>query len=415
VGEEITDIAELKAVIREIVTGVAAHDPDWTIRIHAGENDTLKSNMSKSIDLVEEALLPGQRFPHMRIGHGLYCAKLSSQQGKILMEKIKSHDIVLEFQLTSNVRLNNIIDLRRHPLKQYLGRDISCVMGTDGWGLYGTDGIDEQLALCNFLKITDEEFLKMKAVEDRILNRQKESFRRKNTAFQALLAGRSVEQYYLEYLCAPQEDAPGVHFEIRKQPSYPVFREQVKKLPWDKYPIVIAGGSFQAGGSARVTASDQAVLDALLTLDPEKVFFVIGHKLMGHERYLVEHNPGFEIHAIIPSLMTPQQMRKLQKAHLTGIRISTESQEMGLYKSFNYEIFERRNCALFTFDGNSAAANLVQEARNGKGKAWIFIYPNSPVLKAKAASLEGYVTKNSTGAEAVKIIQTLQSNIGTER
>ena len=163
VGEEITDIAELKAVIREIVTGVAAQDPDWTIRIHAGENDTLKSNMSKSIDLVEEALLPGQRFPHMRIGHGLYCAKLTSKQGRTLLSKLKGHDIILEFQLTSNVRLNNIIDLRRHPLKSYLAQDIGCVMGTDGWGLYGTDGIDEQLALpffyqilCNIITLTND-------------------------------------------------------------------------------------------------------------------------------------------------------------------------------------------------------------------------------------------------------------------
>ena len=70
---------------------------------------------------------------------------------------------------------------------------------------------------------------------------------------------------------------------------------------------------------------------------------------------------------------------------------------------------------LFAFDGNSAAANLVQEARNGKGRSWIFIYPNSPMLKAKAASLEGYVTKNSTGKEAVKKILTLQHNIGTKR
>ena len=415
VGEEITDIAELKAVIREIVTGIAAYDPDWTVRIHAGENDTLKGNMSKSIDLVEEALLPGQRFPRMRIGHGLYCAKLSSKQGRDLMEKIKSHDIVLEFQLTSNVRLNNIIDLRRHPLKRYLDQDIACVMGTDGWGLYGTDGIDEQLALSNFLKITDEEFLKMKAVEERILQRQAESFRRKSEAFAASLADQSVESYYLDRLSNQTEDAPGVHFEIRKQPSYPVFRENVRELPWNKYPVIIAGGSFHGSSTTKVSESDRAVLDALLELDPEKVFFVIGHKMLGHERYLVEHNRGFEIYAIIPSLMTPPQMRRLQKAHLTGIRISTEAQEMGLYKSFNYEIFERRNCVLFAFDGNSAAANLVQEARNGKGKTWIFIYPNSPVLKAKAASLEGYVTKNSTGKEAVRRIEKLQEDIGTKR
>ena len=196
VGEEITDISELRAVIRAIVTGVAAADKDWTIRVHAGENDSLKSNMARAIDLVEESLLPGQSFPHMRIGHGLYCAQLTSKQGKALLQKIKQHNIVLEFQLTSNVRLNNIIDLRHHPLKSYLAHGIGCVMGTDGCGLYGTDGIDEQLALTNFLKITDSEFLQMKAAEDSIVTRQTENFARKSEAFTKALAGRSVAEYY---------------------------------------------------------------------------------------------------------------------------------------------------------------------------------------------------------------------------
>ena len=39
-------------------------------------------------------------------------------------------------------------------------------MGTDGCGMYGTDSIDEQIALTNFLQITDDELLKMKEVED---------------------------------------------------------------------------------------------------------------------------------------------------------------------------------------------------------------------------------------------------------
>lgn len=59
VGEEINDIAELKAVIKEIVTKIASEDRNWTIRVHAGENDSLKNNMAKAIQLVEESLLPG--------------------------------------------------------------------------------------------------------------------------------------------------------------------------------------------------------------------------------------------------------------------------------------------------------------------------------------------------------------------
>lgn len=416
VGEEINDIAELKGVIQEIVRKIASEDKNWMIRVHAGENDSLKSNMSKTIQLVEEALLFGQAFPYMRIGHGLYCASLKSKLGKELMEKIRDHEVVLEFQLTSNVRLNNIIDLKKHPLKTYLANGISCVMGTDGYGLYGTDSIDEQLALENFLKITDEEFCKMKEAEEKIICRQKENFAQKSEVFEKLLNGRSVQQYYMEEFQKEFDDIKDVRFEINKRPSYPVFREKIVPLPWDKYPIVIAGGSFTSGNAtAKISESDQAVLDGLLkNLDPEKVFFIVGHKMTGHERYLAEHNDKFDIYSIIPSLMTEKQMKKLSKAKLKGIRISTEAQEMGIYKSFNYEIFERRNCTVFAFDGNSAVANLVQEARNGKARAWIFVYPKSEMLKAKAESLDGYVTMNAPVEDAVGKIYQIQENIGTQ-
>ncbi len=416
VGEEINDIGELKTVIREIVTKIAAEDKDWTIRVHAGENDSLKGNMAKAIDLVEQFLLPGQRFPYMRIGHGLYCADLRSRQGKLLMQRIRDSGVVLEFQLTSNVRLNNIIDLRTHPLKTYLREGIGCVMGTDGCGLYGTDSIDEQLALTNFLKITDEEFLRMKATEDAIALRQQENFRRKSETFRKLLGQETVKDYYEARFGQTFGDIRDVKFAISKRPSYPVLKSRVVELPWDKYPVIIAGGSFSSGkDSARVTEGDKAVLQALLDrMDPEKVFFVVGHRLTGHEKYLVEHNPGFDIYAIVPSLLTPRQLQKLNRAQLRGIRISTQSQEMGIYKSFNYEIFERRNCALLAFDGNSSVANLVQEARNGKGRAWIFVYPKSAVLKAKAASLQGYVTLNATPEETVEKIRAIECNIGTK-
>lgn len=416
VGEEINDIAELKAVIKEIVTKIASEDKNWTIRIHAGENDSLKSNMAKAINLVEESLLPGQKFPHMRIGHGLYCANLRTKQGKELLAKIKEHGIVLEFQLTSNVRLNNLIDLKTHPLKTYLENDISCVMGTDGYGLYGTDSIDEQLALTNFLKISDEEFLAMKEVEDTLIDRQTYNFIFKMNAFEKARNHRTVQQYYLDEFGKRFDDINDVKFEINKRPSYPVFKEKVVELPWDKYPIVIAGGSFDSSNDApKISDSDKMLLQALLDqLDPDKVFFVVGHKLTGHEKYIVENNTKFDIYSIIPSLLDQKQIQRLSKANMKGIRISTEAQEMGIYKSFNYEIFERRNSVLFAFDGNSAIANLVQEARNGKGRARIFIYPKSAMLKAKAESLEGYVTMNASVEDVIQKIHEIENNIGTK-
>ena len=43
----------------------------------------------------------------------------------------------------------------------------------------------------------------------------------------------------------------------------------------------------------------------------------------------------------------------LVKNDLNGVCISTESEELGIYKSFNYEIFERRPSVVLAFDGNS--------------------------------------------------------------
>ena len=414
VGEEINDIAELSGVLKEIVTQVASKDSLWTMRVHAGENDSLKSNMAKTIAIIEDALLENQTFPHMRIGHGLYCANLNSKQGKNLLEKIKQYNITLEFQLTSNVRLNNLIDLRKHPLKSYLKNGISCVMGTDGYGLYGTDSIDEQIALTNFLAIKDEEFILMKQVESEIINRDQIRFASKMEAF----TKEDVYEYYCRELSKEFNDTTQVQFMINKQPTYPVFKTSEAELPWDKYPIVIAGGSFATHTPQRkVSESDKMILNALLeNLDPNKVFFVVGHQLRGHEKYIVDNNKGkFDIYAILPSLLTSKQIERLKNANLTGIRISTESQEMGIYKSFNYDIFERRNSILFAFDGNSSITNLVQEARNGKGKTWIFIYPKSTILKDKAKSLEGYVTTYASIEDVLTKIYELEENIGTKR
>ena len=70
-----------------------------------------------------------------------------------------------------------------------------------------------------------------------------------------------------------------------------MFKSKVVDLPWDKYPIIIAGGSFSSSNeNQKISDSDKLLLDALLEhLDPEKVFFVVGHKVLGHEKYIIEN------------------------------------------------------------------------------------------------------------------------------
>ena len=102
--------------------------------------------------------------------------------------------------------------------------------------------------------------------------------------------------------------------------------------------------------------------------------------------------------------MTKEEKERLINTELTGVCISIESDGSGIYKSFNYEIFERRSSIVIAFGGNSPVSNLVQEAKNGKGKAKIYVNTENDNLRQKAKNLEGYVTPFDLESDIVTVI-----------
>lgn len=418
IGEEINDISELKPAIEEIVQYVCNEDNGYTIRIHAGENDSLKDNVRKSIECVKQSLKPGQKMPRIRIGHGLYTAKLDSKEGQKLIQEIKEAGAVLEFQLTSNVRLNNLSNLKNHPIKKYLDNNIKCVQGTDGGGCYGTDTVDEQLAIQNLLGLSNDDFLKMRKVEDEIIEHENKYFEEKSKKFNEFLAGRTIREAILELENKIEEENKNNHIPLRINhniESEKILKNKIKKLPEDKIPIIIAGGSFNAKN--RVTQTTEAGIQMLEELiqkiDNKKVYFVIGHKMEGYEKAIIDISKKlhkkFEVCAIIPKMISTEEANKLMDTAITGIRISTENEGLGIYKSFNYEIFERRSSVVIAFDGNSPVSNLIQEAKNGKGKAKIYVNEDNYNLRVKAKTLQGYVTSFKMGDNIINKI--LEDNI----
>ena len=397
IGEENNEITELKPVINELVKYVKK-DEGFTIRIHAGENEGLRDNVKKSIDCLKEAVSDGQKFPNFRIGHGIYTPDLNTKEGKSLMEEMKSVGAILEFQFTSNIRLNNLTEITRHPIKTYLKNGVNCLQGTDGCGIYGTDTWDEQLAYHNLLGLDDNDFAMMKKVEDKILKDRESYFIEKTKRFKKFLNGKSIReaiQFEIEKNFIESEKNP-IQMRISdKIESADELKYKIVNFPENKFPIVIAGGSFNSyNRKTKITASgEKAIKELIEKLDDSKVYFVVGHTLSGYEEAIIKYSKElgkkFEINAIIPKEISKEEAKKLEK--IDGIRISTESQGMGLYKSFNYEIFERRNSIVVAFDGNSPVSNLVQEAKNGKGIANIYVNSDVESLNDKANSLQGYV------------------------
>ena len=406
VGEEMNDILELQPIIRAVVE-IAKDIPSYVVRIHAGENDSLPDNVLNSILAVEKSLAPGQRFPHMRVGHGLYTASLKSKKGRLLLDKLKEHHVVLEFQITSNVRLNNLSRLNKHPLKQYLHASVACVQGTDGGALYGTDSIDEQLSLESNLHLSFEDMLKMRTVEDRIIREAQREFREKTEIFEKLRGGRSLT----EFIDGRIADEAGAFCDVtageRRYDSAEELADRIRPLPENRIPIVIAGGSFNnASHATRCKAAECALLDDLMKkANRRKVFFVIGPSITGYERYVLEKSRGkFDVFAFVPTAITDGELKRLRESGVS-VRVSVESSPLGVYKSFAYEIFKRRQSVILALDGNSAAANLIQDAKNSRYKSRTFINEKAPALRTKAESLQGYITFWTDGDSASEIVR----------
>ena len=405
VGEEINDILELRSVIRELVR-LAGEEPGFVIRIHAGENDSLRDNIANSIRCVAESLQPGQGFPPMRVGHGLYACDLRSALGQKLLEDMRNYGVTLEFQITSNVRLNNLSHLKRHPLRQYLAAGVRCVQGTDGCALYGTNSIDEELSLEKLLGLTHEELRRMRLAEDEILSESLRVFREKEERFRSRFEGGDLERYYRLCLEGALPAAADLWHGTGKIDAEEALRGKIAPLPEGMLPVVAAGGSFNnSSHRTQIKAEDRALIDALIEeADPQKVFFVVGHSLSGQEGYLVRRASGrFRIFAIVPGRISAAERARLVSSGVE-VLISIENSAMGLYKSFAYEIFKRVPSVLLAFDGNSAALNLIQEARNGRKKCTIFISTRSRGLAAKAKMLEGYVRPLKDAASVLAVI-----------
>ena len=165
-----------------------------------------------------------------------------------MVKELKETNTVLEFQITSNVRLNNLNALERHPLKQYLQTGVRCVQGTDGCGIYGIDTIDEQLALYNLLGISNQEFEQMRKVEDKTL---------REVIFE-------LEEKYIK-------DTQNSIIKMRinnKVETEKELKQKIKSLPENKVPIIIAGGSFNSiGRNTKLTSAGKKVLENLVKIE----------------------------------------------------------------------------------------------------------------------------------------------------
>lgn len=151
---------------------LARQRPGWVVRVHAGENPAFPENVREAVAALRP--LVQDHGLELRIGHGLYGvddATLTDVAALSAALRPNAGSAVFEFNLTSNLALNNIRTTFDVPLRRVLTAGVDVVLGTDGPGLYRTHVQDEAQA-ARATGLDDADIARIAATEQRLLARR---------------------------------------------------------------------------------------------------------------------------------------------------------------------------------------------------------------------------------------------------
>jgi adenosine deaminase len=151
-GHETNSTRAFATQLRAAAERLGRVRPGFVIRVHAGENPAFPENVRVALECVAGCGV------QLRIGHGLYGVDDDT------LEQLRACGAIVEFNLNSNLALNNIQDAGVVPIRRYLERGVPVVLGTDGYGIYQSSVPLEQRAalLCGLVR---EDFERIRATE----------------------------------------------------------------------------------------------------------------------------------------------------------------------------------------------------------------------------------------------------------
>ncbi len=153
------------------------HDPDFIIRVHAGENTKNESNVIEAMRVADHYGI------RMRIGHGLRFGQnmsgdVTDEFRTLAASLVEKGLLAVEFNPDSNIALNNIDTLDKIPFGIWRGLNVPCVIASDGAGMYHTD-VDQIVTGMLSAGMTQENFAAIRQYEDAHIEHQKEVFEKK--------------------------------------------------------------------------------------------------------------------------------------------------------------------------------------------------------------------------------------------
>lgn len=313
-GHETNATLEFEEELRMLARYACKEDPNFAIRIHAGENPMFKSNVYDALkiiydehSIVEQEMGTQVKMPQVRIGHGLYGLDIT-EDGKwnklepgAVLKLAKEMGAIIEFNMSSNLALNNINSISEVPIKKYIDEGIDVVLGTDGHGIYSTFGGQEAL-LASIAGLEESDFKKIEETEAKVLSRALE--REKDHP-----AIEDVDALYstITYSTPDGEkrytkEVEQKHAEERKNASKYLGEkishtgaitdeQQIEEDTKGKVPIMITGASKKAWPNILPEDQEKIALAMQVlanTINPETAYIVTGGTNFGAEKTMHE-------------------------------------------------------------------------------------------------------------------------------
>jgi adenosine deaminase len=276
VGFEDNKIGNLETHIRAIAQWAEEHDPEFTLRIHAGENRKNLSNVRESLRLAQKYRM------RVRIGHAAH--GLDDEALEIAESLARDHLVIIEFNPDSNLALNNIDTAEELEMVKCLNREIPFVVCSDAGGLFQTD-IWQLDDTASFAGLKEHHI-------DTIVQHENAHMRREAARFSRKLANLPadyVSQVRQRFAALPplpvpaprSDEATNRAFE-RHLASHGIefSPESIKRATEGKKPLLILGASGQRWWH-RISESQQGIITEVLqglvsAINPGSSFLMIG-------------------------------------------------------------------------------------------------------------------------------------------
>ena len=434
-GQETNETTNFEDELRALARHCMEEDPMFSIRVHAGENPIFPDNVKSTLQIIHsewrkacEEKGTNLPMPRVRIGHGLYGVDDET------IQLAKEMGVIIEFNMSSNLALNNINGIKDVPIKKYIDAGVDVVLGTDGHGLYTTIG-EQEAILATVAGLGPEDFAKIHATEQKIQAAAEQREKTRTEHDESVLYdvhydtpdgkprwNQEVEQHYQEQRAAAdhmvEERLSGLG--ITTNPA------EIERVTADKIPILITGASKSSW--PEIAPQDQRNISLAMqvlanVINPETAYVVTGGTNFGAEKTMHEavhrRNAESEDQLVLLGTLT---MEAAKEGGTAGIEADTITHAQILevngrraqswldLPDTQLEYVRQRSGLMIALGGGSVVSNMIQRGHNTGTRMLLMDGPKGASTE-KSRSLRGNGYSFKTAEELIMRLYQEQPEI----